>query len=70
MNKKDLINEYIGIVAIIVIIILAVVAIYLYIHRQPADSINDMNNVTISLSQPNPHTLYTLSNNTSLPKHT
>jgi len=46
--KKDLINECIGIVALIIIVMLAVVAIYFYITRQPADEIKDRSNTIIS----------------------
>ncbi|RUR09868.1 hypothetical protein [Legionella sp. km772] len=50
MNKKDLINEYIGIIAIIVIVALAVLAIYFYIKHQPDNEIKDMSNTTISFN--------------------
>jgi amino acid transporter len=53
MSKKDLINEYIGILALIVIIILSVVGLYLYLNHQPINEQNDMKNTTISLSQCN-----------------
>ncbi len=49
MKKKDLINEYIGIIAIIVIITLAIVSIYFYIKHQPSNTIKDVMNTTISL---------------------
>lgn len=52
MTKKDLINEYIGIIAIIVIIILSVVGLYFYFKHQPVNDQNDMNNTIISLNQP------------------
>jgi flagellar basal body-associated protein FliL len=48
MDKKDLINEYIGIVAIIVIVALAVIAIYFYVKHQPADAVKEMDNATIT----------------------
>lgn len=48
MDKKDLINEYIGIISIIVIVALAVVAIYFYVKNQPDNEIKDMRNTTIS----------------------
>lgn len=49
MSKKDLINEYIGIIAALVIIILAIVGIYYYIKNHPTPVRKDMNNTTISL---------------------
>lgn len=48
MDKKDLINEYIGIISIIVIVALAIVAIYFYVKNQPENEIKDMRNTTIS----------------------
>ncbi len=48
MKKKDLINEYIGVIALIVIVVLAFIAIYFYIKQQPNDEIKDKSNATIS----------------------
>lgn len=48
MDKKDLVNEYIGIISIIVIVALAVVAIYFYVKNQPDNEKKDMRNTTIS----------------------
>lgn len=48
MNKKDLINESIGIIAIIVIVALAIIGIYFYIKHQPVTERKDMKNTTIS----------------------
>lgn len=51
MKKNDLINEYIGVITLIVIIVLAVVAIYFYNSRQPASVKKDISNTTISSIQ-------------------
>lgn len=55
MKKKDLVNEYIGIISIIVIVVLAIVGIYFYLEQQPPHERKDMNNTTISLNQPTIH---------------
>ena len=48
MNKKDLINEYIGIIAMIVIICLAVVGIYFYLKDHPNEGPKEIGNAAIS----------------------
>lgn len=48
MSKKDLLNEYIGIIAFVVIVFLAAGAVYLYVSHQPKNSTNDLSNTTIS----------------------
>ncbi len=50
MSKKDLINEYIGIIAFIVIVVVASVGIYFYIKHQPTNELKDMSNTTISFN--------------------
>lgn len=53
MSKKDLINEYIGIIAIIIIVIVAIIAIYVYVTHHPQDNNDEIGNATISsLIQP------------------
>lgn len=48
MRKKDLVNEYIGIIAIVVVIILATIGVYLYIHHQHQNGPQEISNTTIS----------------------
>jgi hypothetical protein len=50
MLKKDLINEYIGIIAVIVIILAGVFGVYYYMNHQPQSTIKDITNAIISVN--------------------